>query len=143
MITNIGTKLEDLNTYIKSIPAINTEFWWQIYTGKPADEVDGKYMYMNLVDNSAFVTTANETLKKRATIDFVLFGDNTGSADLDLYDSLDVLVNGLVTECVPWIDIGGGFIIHSIEEWNSAGIVYEKERPFLITEFFITYKSKY
>ena len=142
MIVNIWTKLEDLTTYVRWIAAINTDFAGKIYSWKPSSEIKERYMYMSLVDNSHFVKTSNETLKKRATIDFVLFGVK-GESDVDLYNSLDLIVNELVTECVPWIDIWAWFLLHAIEEGNQSWIVYEKKRPFLQGEFFITYKSKY
>lgn len=140
MIKNIWSQIWQIQWHISNLISPKV-----IFAGKPVKVPSVKYIYFNLVNNteafSSDVSWQTRTLVKRALFDFYIFWSDKNTPDQEVYEDLDFLSNSIVTTAsVPLID----FLIMSISEGAQSWILRDvNERPYIIAQYFITYKNYY
>lgn len=107
-------------------------------------DIDGKYLFFTLVNNNIQVRSDYRgTERKEALFDFFFVWGGKQVADVELYESVDLFSNAIITDCTQNIDLWN-IIIHSISEGVQSGILRDiKDNPYIVAQYSISYTYRY
>lgn len=143
MITNIGSKLDEVRTWILSLSGVSALFPSGLFVGKPVKKPSGAYAYFELASNSPYVgNDRTGTTHKRATLQFVIASGKKSAPDVELYETLDALANAVCTNGKEPVQLSGIRILN-IDESNQSGVFRDvDECPALAAQFTAIYESQ-
>lgn len=138
MKKNIGAHLNKIRTFILS----KTNAFTSVLVGRPLENIEGINLFFTLVNNSAHISDDVDWVnRKKALLDFYIIGWSRETAEVEIYEKFDELINAITgNETVTIWD----FIFYSIKEWNQSWILRDAtDRPFIIAQVYINYQYRY
>lgn len=141
MIISIWTHIKDIVDVLDTIVSITTLLPWGIRFEKP-QEKDQTYMYISLVSDLTNTQSNKGSIIKTARLSFHIVGWNQDIIPNDLYNIVDTITNEIVDEWCIKIALNNLKLI-AIDEWTISPVfTIEKNKPYIIKDYFFTYYSK-
>lgn len=141
MIISIWSHIKDIVTLLDSMTNITDVLPWWVWFEKPTEKEE-TYMFISLTSDNIDTQSNVWWLIKTARLSFhIVWGTQDVLPDT-LYSIVDTITNEIVTEQCLKIGVNNLKLVNVDEGTISPIFTIEKNKPYIIKDYFFTYYAK-